>query len=73
MLKTNKPETKIIYVIKRPYNHCWLDEIFYSRKQAVKYRKKIKDNEYKSYNYYRKLKIKKIVLKSLEEMKNDKN
>ena len=36
----NKLETKTIYVIARPDDWCWINEIFYSRKQAVKYKKR---------------------------------
>lgn len=67
--KTNPP--KHIYVIARIDNWCWLNEIFYSRKQAVKHLKQIKDNYPASFNYYRKLKIKKITLRTSEEMKDD--
>lgn len=69
MFKKNKPETKTIYVIARPDDWCWLNEIFYSRKQAVKYKKKIKDDYYISYNFYKQFKVKKIVLKASEEKK----
>lgn len=67
--KINQP--KNIYVIARIDNWCWLNEIFYSRKQAVKHLKQIKDNYPASFNYYRKLKIKKITLRTSEEMKDD--
>lgn len=51
-----------VYVIKRPENWCFTDEIFATKKEANDYLKKIKDDYNNSYNYYKKIKVVRIKL-----------
>ena len=53
---------KKVYVIRRPDNWCFVDEIFATKTEANKYLKKIKDEYPSSYNYFKKLRVVRVRL-----------